>query len=162
MSKTRIYKKGGLEEGFFQIDKVAATFKLTFIYINSSVGILNGGNFGCQGGDKLLIMFDDNSVLKLNLNGPFYGCRTESAGLGTKMLLGSYATFATSNKVLFEPEYHITLSDLDLLMDKKIIKIRIEATGTKAVTHQKLNNLDLIIAEEDASQFQKDVICILN
>lgn len=161
-SKTHIFKKNTYEEAYFQIDKTSDSLKLTFLYNNSDRRFANAGVFSCQQGNRMFVMLEDSSVLKLNLKGQFYYSRTETAGVGTEILLGSYAGLAKSNKVIFEPEYTLTSADMDNLKDKKILKIRVEASGVKGDTGQKLENIELVISGKDAIQFQKDVICILN
>lgn len=160
-SNTLVFKKGSYEKAFFQIDKISDSLILTFIYNNSDRRFANAGIFSCTKGDKIFLLLEDTTVLKLDLIGQQYSSRSESAGVGTEILLGRYAGFSKSNKVIFESEYKLSLSDLHILKSKKILKIRVEASGAKGDTGQKLKNIELAILVKEAMQLQKDIGCIL-
>lgn len=160
-TKTIIFKKGNYEESFLIINKISDNFQLAFIYSNSTTRFANSGVFSCYKGDKIFILLEDSSVISFDLVNDVYTSRSESAGVGAEILLGAYAGLAKSNKTIFEPEYHITISELDILKNKNILKIRVEANGAKGDTGQKLKNIELLINKNEANQFKNDVNCIL-
>jgi hypothetical protein len=160
-SKTRVSKKGAYEEASLQIDKVDDSLKLTFIYSNSDRRFADAGVFSCQKGDKIYLLLQDTTVLKLELAGQGYSSRNENAGVGTEILLGRYSGLAKSNKTIFEPEYRLDQTTIQILRTKKVIKIRVEAHGVKGDTGRKLENIELALEKKESDQFLEDVNCVL-
>jgi hypothetical protein len=160
VSKTKITSGGRYKEAFVQIDRISDSLSLTFIYHNSNMAISDAGVYTCVKGDKMYFLFEDKSVLKLELDGEYYTPRTESAGATTRVLLGRYSNLAKSNKIIFEPAYLFTMDDLDLLASKKATKIRVETRGNAGDTGKKVGNIELVLGDEESSQLMTDAKCI--
>jgi len=161
VSKTKISKSGGYEEAHFQIDRSGDSLHLTFIYANTNMGAADAGMFSCEKGDKIYLLLEDSSVLKLELKGQYYASRNESAGVAEEVLFGRLASFSKANKIIFEPEFQLDFGKLNLLIEKKIKKIRVESRGQKGYTGKKIKNIEMEIGDKESEQFKKDARCIL-
>lgn len=160
-TKTRVFKQG-YQEVFLIAEKINDDFQLTVNYSNSSMRGVDAAIFEAFEDDKIFFLLQDSTVLSLNLLAEAVSSRVETADVGTRILLGRYAGLAKSNKIIFEPEYNIDISAITQLKEKKILKIRIEARGTRGVSGRKLDNIELVIRDQDATTFMKDIDCLLN
>lgn len=155
-----LLEKGKGHESHFKIRQMKDSISIIFIDFYYGGAIINSKMYTSKKGDIMYILFSDDSVLKLTQLKPAY-MRDEKAGMGEAMVSFGYSAFSKSNKLLFEPVYSITKENLNSIAEKKVKKIRVTTSGEHIQTHKIVENIEIELTEENATQLQNDIKCLL-